>query len=207
MTPQDAHLPLPERVIAVSQLKLLGLLLIGLMFVALGLGMLLQPGVALVMKILGAVSVLFFGLCTYVACAKLTQRKPGLILNSQGFCDQSAGVSAGCVLWKDVSGIEPSAMAGQKFVSVMLHDQRTHTEHANLLHRKLAQWNTRLVGTSVNLSANALKISFADLLELMRHYHERSQNLPPDLPADLRLDLQQTAQQQQPAVQQEPSHG
>jgi hypothetical protein len=203
MKPQDTHSPLPERVIAVSQLKLVGLLLIGLMFVALGLGMLLQPGVVLVMKISGAMSVLFFGFCTYVACAKLTQRKPGLILNSQGFCDQSAGVSAGWVLWRDVSGIESTAMAGQKFVSVMLHDQRTHIEHANLLHRKLAQWNTRLVGTSVNISANALKISFADLLELMRYYNARSQDLPPNL----RPHLQQPAQQQQPAVQKEPPHG
>jgi hypothetical protein len=199
---QDTPLPLPERLIAVSQLKLVGLLLIGLMFVALGLGMLLQPGVAVVMKILGAVGVLFFGFCTYVACAKLIQHKPGLILNSQGFCDQSAGVSAGWVLWKDVSGIEPSAVAGQKFVSVMLHDQRLRTEHANLLHRKLAQWNTRLVGTSVNLSANALKISFADLLVLMRHYHAHSQNLPPDL----RHDLPSIAQPQ-PSTQLEPPHG
>jgi hypothetical protein len=203
MRPLDTHSPLPERLIAVSQLKLVGLLLIGLMFVALGLGMLLQPGVAVVMKILGAVGVLFFGFCTYVACAKLIQHKPGLILNGQGFCDQSAGVSAGWVLWKDVSGIEPSAVAGQKFVSVMLHDQRMHTEHGNLLHRKLAQWNTRLVGTSVNLSANALKISFADLLQLMRHYHAHSQNLP----LDWRHHLPQTAVQQQPTAQQEPPHG
>ncbi len=76
-----------------------------------------------------------------------------------------------------------------------LHDQRLCTEPVDMVLRKLAQ-NIQLVGTSVNVSANALKISFADLLQLMRHYHAHSQAL-----------MQAPAHKPIGATHQEPDHG
>jgi hypothetical protein len=166
---------LPERSIALSHTKATLLLIAALIFVAIGMWLILMPQASFVSKALGGVGIVFFGACGVVAFKKLMQRGAGLIISAKGVHDQSSGTSAGFVPWKDVSAVQSSFVSGQKFVSLMLHDAQEYAQRGNALQQRLAQLNMSLVGTSINISANTLKISFDELLALLQSYHRQSQ--------------------------------
>lgn len=158
------------------------LLLCSVAFVAMGLWMAAMPAASSpwLSRGLGAVGVLFFGACGYVACKKLIDTQPGLIVDARGLTDNSSGVSAGRLLWTDVAAVQPSFVAGQKFVSLILHDPQaylqTHAQRNNTMQKKLGEMNMKLVGTPVSVSANSLQLSFDELLDLLQTYHRHSQD-------------------------------
>jgi hypothetical protein len=166
---------MPERYIPLSKTKNILLVLISLGFVAIGVWLITMPHVTWVSIVLGSTSAIFFGACGLVALKKLIDTQPGLIVNELGVKDNSSVASVGVIPWADVLDVQPSFVSGQKFVSLMMRDPEAYAERGNALQKRLARMNIKLVGTPVNISANTLKISFDELLELLHAYHRQSQ--------------------------------
>ncbi len=160
--------------IPLSKTSILALLVGALAFVALGAWMLTfsdaeilqQRRLAnpLAFRGIAITGVVFFGACGAVAVRKLLDDRPGLVIGPEGVTDHASGVAAGLVPWRDITGIESHVLQGQRFVVLRLRDPARYAGRGNALVRMLHRANTRMVGSPVSISANALKISYDELL-------------------------------------------
>lgn len=122
----------------------------------------------MVIKVLGIISVLFFGIIAGILVRKLSDGKPGLIINNQGITDNSSGVSAGLVLWTDVEEIKVSQVMSQKFLMVIVKNPEYYLDKvSNPLKRNMMKLNFKSYGSPISISANALQIDFDDLERLL----------------------------------------
>lgn len=162
----------PSVEIALSKKKMILLLAGSLMFVVLGAIFILHPPRSFpvdpsVFRVLGAISLLFFGYCAYVIGRKFNQTIPGVIINDKGITDNSSGVSAGEVLWSDISEIGVIQAYNQKFLVIYVHHPEDYIARQTGFSKKAMTMNYRLYGSPVSLSANSLKCSFDELYKLV----------------------------------------
>ncbi|RZM25402.1 MAG: hypothetical protein EOO88_19430 [Pedobacter sp.] len=154
--------------IKTSKVKLVILLICSLAFVIGGVFMYQGfsfRGAAILRSIIAIVTIAFFGIATLYASLKLFDGKPGFIFLEDGFVDNSSGISAGEVLWKDITSLRTSSINGQSFISIAVADPQMYIDRqANILKRKAMTLNLRMYGSPIALSANGLDISFNDLV-------------------------------------------
>lgn len=172
-----------RQVVLLSKGKNLGLLLIGIMFVAIGFWMLSIPDADIeaqrrfnspwLVHGLGWVSVIFFGLCSLVAVRNLFSPRPGLVLDREGLTDQSSGLAVGFVPWRDIAGLEPCVIQGQKMLVVLLKNPQAYVDKGGPLRRQLYRMNLGLVGSPFAISSNSLKLGFDELVVLCTRYYEK----------------------------------
>lgn len=162
--------------IALSKTKLILLFLAALGFVGLALWFIVMPQeVASAseespLKILLAsyAGLLFFGLGSFYFARKLFDRRPGLILDAQGLTDNSSLLPFGRILWADVEDIGVGELYGQNFVLLKLADpKRFISQEPSWIKRMTFKANLRSYATPTAISANGLKISFAELLPMI----------------------------------------
>lgn len=180
-----------ETVIELSRTKLVLLLLGSCAFVAAGVWLLTldagavrggrsyrllfnSPGFAYG---LGAAAVLFFGGCAVVAVRKMSDRKPGLVLNSTGVVDNASGVAAGLIPWAEVVGFGVFEMQKQQMLIVQVSDPEKYIGRGGALRRALNRANYKMTGSPVAIPSNTLRISFPELVALFERY--RRQYGPP----------------------------
>jgi hypothetical protein len=114
----------------------------------------------------------FFGLCFVYAVYRLVVRKPSLILSREGILDNASAVSAGFVRWEEVDRIFYSSMMNQEFVSIALKDTEGFLGRIGGVKATLMRANVGLVGAPINLPANALAVSSAELLKLIQDFRK-----------------------------------
>lgn len=164
-----------ERVIELSRTKLVMMIAGSLLFVAAGawfltaseegslvgtLGRFARPWM---IHGLGAVAILFFGGCALYGAAKAFDRRPGLVLRPDGFVDNSSAVAAGFIPWREVTGLGIFEFNRQRMLVVQVAEPEKYAARGNALKRALNQANTRMCGSPVVISSNALRIPFDEL--------------------------------------------
>lgn len=176
-----------ETIIELSRTKLVLLLLASCAFVAAGVWLLTldpaevraessyrllfnSPGYA---RGLGAAAVLFFGGCAVVAVRKMLDKRPGLVLNSEGVVDNASGVSAGLIPWAEVLGTDVFEMQKQKMLIVMVSDPEKYIARGGALRQTMNRANFKMVGSPVAIPSNTLRISFPELVSLFERYREK----------------------------------
>jgi hypothetical protein len=129
------------------------------------------------LKSLSVVGVSFFGMCGVYGCFKAFDNRPGLIVDSTGFIDNSSAVAVGRVLWSEVTAVNVSEVSGQRFVTVMVAEPEQFNRRCGPLIRMLHSVNMRMTGSPINISANPLQISFEGLFALLASGLERHREL------------------------------
>jgi hypothetical protein len=160
------------------------LMLIGaLAFVAIGFWFIIAPptiensfwGNPVRLTIAGYGAIVFFGLCAVIFFRKLTESKPGLIIDDAGLIDHSGGLSAGKVLWSDIDNISVFEFRKQKLLMLEVKNPQEYiNRQTNVLKRKGMQMNYKMYGTPLSISTNALKISFQELIPLIQRRFQES---------------------------------
>ena len=162
--------------IPISKSKITLLLVAALIFVGLGLWFVIAPprsGNAFwnnqtKVTIIGYASIIFFGICAVYSIYKLSDNKPGLIIDHLGILDNSSGMPAGPILWSDIEDISVIELYRQKLLMIKVKNPEDYiNRQTGLLKRKSMLLNNKLYGAPVSLSANGLKISFDELLHLI----------------------------------------
>ncbi|HEV2764159.1 MAG TPA: STM3941 family protein [Pyrinomonadaceae bacterium] len=179
-----------EKIIELSRKKL-GLLLLGAcVFVALGAWLLSldeasirsQRGFLLFFndptyaRVLGLLSIVFFGICGLFAFKKLFDKKPGLVFNNFGIVDNASGVAAGLIPWSEVVGSEVFEIQKQKMLIIKVSDPQKYIERGGALRRTLNKANYKMCGSPIAIPSNALKINFSELLSLFNQYQRKYGN-------------------------------
>jgi len=62
-------------------------------------------------------------------------------------------------------------LIGRQFLTVEVADPKRFVERGGFLRRKLNEVNAWLVGSSINISANSLKISFDELTKQVSEFY------------------------------------
>lgn len=131
----------------------------------------LGPFSPLLLRLVGVLYIIFFGLCLYYFGRKVFDKKPGLVIDEQGIIDNYSTLEAGRVLWTEVMGLSEWQYAGQKMVVLLLNDPQCYIDNQpKTLKRKALLFNLKECGSPLALSANGLKISYKRLHALL---HEK----------------------------------
>jgi hypothetical protein len=126
-----------------------------------------------IMRLVGGVSIAFFGLCFSYALRKLFDKSPGLKLSPEGLLDNSSGISAGAIPWNQVTKVTVSSIHFQKFLTVHVRNPSPYMTRGNALKRIANQANLKITGSPINISSSALQIEFNDLVKLVQQNLEK----------------------------------
>ena len=117
----------------------------------------------------GISAIIFFGYIAFTIFKKLPDNKPGLIINSEGIIDNSSGVSAGIISWKDIIEITTLNVMNQKFIMFIVKNPEEYIKRQNgVVKRKAMEMNYRNYGSPISISANTLDTNFEELYELLQ---------------------------------------
>lgn len=121
-----------------------------------------------VIKIVGYILVILFGAFTLLFSQRVFDKKPAMVLDDEGFIDNTSGVNTGKVLWTDVTDVFVKEGMGQKFIMLKVKNPQTYIEREkNPLKIRIMDMNNRLYQTPINISAKGMRISFDDLHQLI----------------------------------------
>jgi hypothetical protein len=172
-----------EKIIELSKTKLLLLIAGALIFVALGIWMYqLDPAwieaqrrfnSPAIVHGIGIASIVFFGACGAAGLKKSFDKKPGLVLSAAGIVDNSSAVSAGLIPWSDIQGFGIHEIQKQRLLIIMLADPEKYIRAGGSMKQALHRMNTRICGSPIAISSNALKINFDELVGLCNSYHTK----------------------------------
>lgn len=162
--------------IPLSKKKLIIMLIGSIGFVAVGLWFVIKPpainnsffGNSTVILLSGIASILFFGLCAVFMAPKISDKKPGLIIDSIGITDNSSGVSAGQIFWNDIENISVIELHRQKLIMLhLINPQEYIDKQTSGFKRKVMNMNLNMYETPCIISSNTLQINFDELLSIL----------------------------------------
>jgi len=162
--------------IPLSKKKMYLMLFGSIIFVILGIWLVTNPpknsnpifGNPMIILISGISAIIFFGFIAFTLFKKLPDNKPGLIINSEGIIDNSSGVSAGIVLWKDIIEIKTTNVINQKFLMFIVENPDEYINRQNgIVKRKAMEMNYKSYGSPISISANTLDTNFEELYNLL----------------------------------------
>lgn len=159
-----------------SKKKLSKLLIISVVFAALGTWMVLSPteegnrwfnnpiiknGVAI-----GAILMGLLGMA--VTLQKLLQKQAALLIDDSGITDRSSQVAAGYVPWNDVHLITTTTVVNQKFVLLIVKNPEDYIQRKkNVIGQKGMRMNFKNYGSPICISASGLQCTTGELIEMI----------------------------------------
>lgn len=160
-----------EIVIPHSRTKLILLLIGALAFVAIGCWLwTADPRTGynpVYMKCSAVLGIVFSGLCGIYICIRLFDRRPGFIIDDEGFIDNSSAVAAGRVPWSDILAIRTIEINLQPILVIYVADPQKYMERDGAFTRMLKRANLIMVGSPVTISTSGLNIHFNQLGQLL----------------------------------------
>ena len=172
-----------ETTIELGKTKILMLLLGASAFVAAGIWMFSLSDASIqshsrfsdpmLVRGLGLVSIVFFGICGLYAVKKLFDKKPALIFNNSGIVDNASSVSPAFIPWSDVVGAEICEIQKEKLLIIYVRDPQEYIARGSSLRRKLNKANYKMVGSPISIASNTLAINFSELVSLFDQYQRK----------------------------------
>jgi hypothetical protein len=177
-----------ETIIAKSKTKIVLLTFGSMIFVAAGLWF-CQLQFDFVLRAIGIVSVLFFGLCGVIYIWQLLDSKPGLSLSAAGIDDNSSGLSAGLIPWEEILGFRVFELQKQRILVVLLVDPDKWIQRQGPIRQAVFKMNLKLCGSPIGITSNSLKISFEKLISFVDSYYSKYGVAWPVLPSTVPDDI------------------
>jgi hypothetical protein len=121
--------------------------------------------------VVGAVTVLFFGLCDCLAIGRLLRRRPELVLTGEGVTH----VMLGSIGWTEIAevGIREIKVRSstQRVIELVLHDPVAYLARAPRMARIAGKANLRMGFSPTNISATTLPVDAETVVAAMRRHH------------------------------------
>lgn len=118
----------------------------------------------------------FFGLCALYGLLRLFDGAPGLVLDREGIIDNSSGVAAGRVAWREIRDIRVMSVSGQRFLAFVVNDPEKYLGKGNIVSRLFVKLNYKMYGTPIFISSHSLKVKFEDLEKLIQDFRRKHSN-------------------------------
>lgn len=159
--------------IAFNKWKLLLTLVGSALFVWLGINLVFiwseEPNTSfpLVKKIVGGMSILFFGAVGLFGIYKLILNKSALIINDEGILDNSSSTSFGLIKWETITGFKIEEMMSQKFLVIHVTNPEELIERAKGMRKKVMKNNYSMYRTPITIPSSVINYKLVNLKELL----------------------------------------
>ena len=121
-----------------------------------------------IVRLIGISGAVLLGCIGFVLAKQLVSKKPGLVLNAEGFIDNTSGAAAGLVAWEDVVGLRDIKIGFFHFIAVMLHNPAKYVARPTKgASRQLFENYLNQYGTPLLLSTNMLQCTPDELKTLL----------------------------------------
>ncbi|MFT6962096.1 MAG: hypothetical protein ACJAWV_001821 [Flammeovirgaceae bacterium] len=129
-------------------------------------------------KVIGFVSVTFFGFCLIIIVRKLLDNKMGLTIDENGINDNSSATSVGLINWEDILRVETLEIASTKTLIIFTDKPDKYINKArNGFYKKTIKINHKMCDSPISITSNTLKIKHDDLEKLIAKELERRKNI------------------------------
>ncbi|MCK0114656.1 STM3941 family protein [Gelidibacter sp. F63206] len=126
-------------------------------------------------RVVGIISIVFFGVCSFFIFKKVFDKKFGLIIDKNGITDNSNATSIGLVKWTDIIGIRVLEVVNQKFVMIDVSNPEYYIDLKKNRFGKMAmKANYTKYGSPISITANSLKADFKELKEIIEKQFEKN---------------------------------
>ena len=116
------------------------------------------------LKIIGLISILFFGSTGIYGFKKLSDPNMGVKIDQNGITDHSNASSIGFISWSDIVKIRIQEVVSTKFILVEVANPEDYIQKASSkFQAKLMRSNFKLYKTPISITANTLACSFDEL--------------------------------------------
>lgn len=125
--------------------------------------------------LIGLFGTLFFGAGTLFCIKNIFKSKPTLILENDGFYENSSMLSMKNTLisWDSVRKIKNMPMMGQGLVTIFLKDQDAYLDKLSLFKRLLTKMNIGMGYEEITISMNQIEnMDGEELTEIMNEYRK-----------------------------------
>ncbi|WP_052807228.1 STM3941 family protein [Risungbinella massiliensis] len=141
------------------------LLFFSLIFVVVGFFLLFTEGI--LYKIVGIISIAFFGMCFAFLASRLFNKKPALIVEKDYLYENTSYVSIGKIEWNEIQDMYVYEYMGQKFLGIETKDPDFATKRTQGWKKSLSRMNQNMVPAQINIPQTALSISCEELFLIM----------------------------------------
>jgi len=119
------------------------------------------------LKIAGALSILFFGATGIFGIRKMLDKRIGFMIDEDGITDYSSGVSIGLIEWKDIKHFSTIKINSQKIILIHSNNPEKYIEKANRFRAIIMRINHKMYGTPLSITSNTLQYNFDELEKLL----------------------------------------
>ncbi|RXP48127.1 hypothetical protein EC396_12855 [Lutibacter sp. HS1-25] len=129
-------------------------------------------------RIIGIVATLFFGIAGIYGIKKLFDKKIGLIIDSKGITDNSSALSIGLIEWEDINRINLTRVNSIDFLMIIVKNPEKYIGKAtNRIQARLMKTNMSIYKTPLSITSNTLNFDFRELEELIQKEFKRNKNV------------------------------
>lgn len=163
--------------IPLSKLKI-GLSFIGtIIFVIMGIELAMNPEEWLsgganspgFIRIMGVISVVFFGICGIFIGRKLFDKTIGLTIDEKGITDNTNATSVGLIEWDDITGIDKVEISSSKILLIKTDKPDKYIDRAkNGISRRAMKANNSIYGSPISIISSSLSMKFSELESLLK---------------------------------------
>lgn len=176
--------------IKLSKSKIALSIIASLLFIIFGISFIINPYKfttiliknILLIRLIGIITILFFGLALITLVRKLLfDKNLGIIINEEGIIDNSSFVGVGLIRWEDIISIEKRKVGSTRFLLIFINNPELYITKSNKIKARLLRANFTSYGTPISISSNFVNYSFTKLevtiLNSFEKYKVTEQNL------------------------------
>ncbi|MEM1484542.1 STM3941 family protein [Oscillospiraceae bacterium PP1C4] len=121
--------------------------------------------------LIGIVGSVFFGMCFAFILYRLARPKNILVIDSNGFTDNSTAIAGATIYWHEVEGIFISSICKQLFICVTLKDTDKFLKKLHPAKAMLVKANMALSSAPIQISLSSTNAKYDEVISIMKNYH------------------------------------
>lgn len=158
-----------------SRIKTFLLLLGAIAFVLIGIWMITTSGTDVLEKVIGGISILFFGAAIPIGIKKLITNEPALELSENHLIIEPQSNKKFVLPWNIILEFDVINIKSTKIITIKVSNPKDWIDkETNPIKRKLMQFNLNSYGTPFNIASSGLDISHKKLMELLDNFLKKN---------------------------------
>ena len=125
-----------------------------------------------IMNSVSVLGILLGSMALFFSIKKTGDKKPGIIIDSDGIIDNSSALSIGRIHWEDIDDIIRKTDFNQKSIALIVRNPEKYIDkQASSYKRRMMKANFKMSGSPIAISPNSLKINFDELNKILTQSH------------------------------------
>lgn len=121
----------------------------------------------LLVRFIGIISFLFFGLCLTYFSGRLISKKPALIITDEGIYENSSYIGAGKIKWHEVKDAYIYEYMGEKMLGIETYDPDLVISRKSGFKKFLVKTNKKLINSQISIPQNGVSITLEEIHKII----------------------------------------